>query len=244
MRHVSVDPCKFFLSCTSEDGELAEEIQLALVGSGHHVFFDKASLPAGGDYHSIIQNAVQGADIFIFLTPNSVAQGSYALTELKYAREKWAHPKEKILPVLVRATDWTAIPPYLKSVTVLEPEGNVAAEVLNAVETMNKRDQYNDCFPPRSPHDHSPYYEGSQRKIENIQIWIAVIGLIGVLGASIISNWTNIFPPSPPVETRQNPPTETDAGRSPSDPTICPESTIIDYSKVPPESRIVRSCNP
>lgn len=75
------------------------------------MFFDKASLPAGGDYHSRIQNAVQGADIFIFLiTPNSVAQGSYAPKELKYAREKWADPKEKILSVLVRATDWTATP--------------------------------------------------------------------------------------------------------------------------------------
>jgi TIR domain len=173
-----------FLSYASEDRALAEEIQLALLGSGHHVFFDKASLPAGGDYHREFK-ALSEAPIFIFLiTPNSVAQGSYALTELKYACGKWAHPKEKLLPVLVRATAWNAIPAYLKPVTVLEPERNVAAEVLTAVESMNKYhaqpDKSRRLLPP---HDHSPDYEASERKTGanyTIQIWVAVIGLAGV----------------------------------------------------------------
>jgi hypothetical protein len=34
---------------------------------------------------------------------------------------------------MVSATDWNSIPPYLKAVTVLIPEGNVAAEAIAAI---------------------------------------------------------------------------------------------------------------
>jgi hypothetical protein len=185
---------QIFLSYASEDRERAEEIQLALVSLGHHVFFDKMSLPAGGDYHSRIQSAVQNSDIFVFLiSPNSVAQGSYALTELKYARAKWAHPKEKLLPVLLRATAWDAIPPYLKSVTVLEPEGNTAAEVVAAVVSLSKGK-----------------LKGDNATRFSMKMGVAIIGLAGVLGLALILNWTNPFGSrlSPPVTStsQQNAP--------------------------------------
>lgn len=65
------------LSYASEDQELAEDIQLALSGAGHDVFFDEASLPPGGDYRARIAHAVKDADIFIFLiSPNSVEPGT------------------------------------------------------------------------------------------------------------------------------------------------------------------------
>ena len=124
---------KIFLSYASEDRALAEDIQLALAGAGHEVFFDRQSLPAGGDYHQRIRDAVAGADLFVFLiSPDSVDAGGYALTEMGYARDKWAHPKGKVLPVMLRATLFTSIPAYLKSVTLLEPRGNVPAEVVAA----------------------------------------------------------------------------------------------------------------
>ncbi|MGL6109893.1 MAG: toll/interleukin-1 receptor domain-containing protein, partial [Rubrivivax sp.] len=123
-----------FLSYASEDRPLAEEIQLALAGAGHEVFFDRESLPAGGDYHARIKASVDAAELFVFLvSPDSVAPGGYALTEMGYARSRWAHPKGHVLPVLLRPTPFAAIPAYLKSVTVLEPSGNTAAEVLAAV---------------------------------------------------------------------------------------------------------------
>lgn len=124
---------KIFLSYASEDRPLAEEIQLALAGAGHEVFFDRESLPAGGDYHARIKASVGDADLFVFLiSPDSVAAGGYALTEMGYARSRWPHPKGRVLPVVVRKTDFAAIPAYLKSVTVLEPSGNAAAEVVSA----------------------------------------------------------------------------------------------------------------
>lgn len=128
---------KIFLSYASEDRALAEDIQLALSGAGHEVFFDRQSLPASGDYHQRIRAAVNGADLFVFLiSPDSVDAGGYALTEMGYARERWAHPKGKVLPVMGRPTPFTEIPAYLKSVTILEPRGNTAAEVVLAVEKV------------------------------------------------------------------------------------------------------------
>jgi hypothetical protein len=128
---------KVFLSYASEDRPQAEEIQLALAGAGHEVFFDRQSLPAGGDYHARIKASVDAADRFVFLiSPDAVDPGGYTLTEMGYARSRWPHPKGHVLPVLLRPTPFAAIPAYLKSVTVLEPSGNAAAEVVAAVEQL------------------------------------------------------------------------------------------------------------
>ena len=82
---------KIFLSYASEDRPQAEEIQLALAGAGHEVFFDRESLPAGGDYHARIKASVDDAELFVFLiSPDSVAGGGYALTEMGYARSALA----------------------------------------------------------------------------------------------------------------------------------------------------------
>ena len=125
---------QIFLSYSSVDCELADQIHLALLGSGHSVFFDKESLPPAGDYQTKIRKAVADSDFLVFLiSPESVKKGSFALTELGYARKKWKHPRGRVLPVMVRAVAYANIPTYLKAVTVLEPEGNVAAEVTEAI---------------------------------------------------------------------------------------------------------------
>jgi hypothetical protein len=130
---------KIFLSYASEDRPQAEEIQLALAGAGHEVFFDRQSLPAGGEYHARIKASVDDADAFVFLiSPDSVAAGGYALTEMGYARARWPHPRGHVLPVVIRKTPFEAIPAYLKSVTVLEPSGNAAAEAVAAVSRLGE----------------------------------------------------------------------------------------------------------
>jgi hypothetical protein len=247
---------QIFLCYASEDHEVAEQVQLALIGAGHFVFFDKESLPAGGDYHARIQAAVNGAEMFIFLiSPDSVAQGSYALTELKHARTKWAHPKDRVIPAVLRPTEWNRIPNYLKTVTVLEPEGNIAAEVLSAVNALAKVHTTMD--------DGLGFFQNAQPSGKplnanyRIQIIVAVLGLIGVLGAALIANWDKIFrQESAPVAVESGQPVassvidssmkgpDTGMDTSPTINTECPEITIFDTSKYPPESRIERRCIP
>jgi hypothetical protein len=121
---------KIFLSYASENRKYAEEIAIALQGMGHRVFFDHTDLKGGEDYTSVIQDEISDADLFLFLiTPFSVEPGSYALSELRMAREKWDHPQGHVIPVMIEPTKIESIPAYLKGVTFFQAEGNVAAEL-------------------------------------------------------------------------------------------------------------------
>ena len=86
--------------------------------------------------------------------------------------------------MLLRTTDWETIPPYLKSVTVLEPEGNTAAEVLTAVVSLSEEKV-------KSNSEHSL----------RTKILVAIICLVGLLGFALFLNWTNFFGPKPSPPT-------------------------------------------
>ena len=131
---------RIFLSYASEDREIAERISLALAGAGHKVFFDKTSLPAGGDYIQRIRAALARTDAMIFLiSPNSIERSSFALNELQLAEDRWKHPKDRVVPVMVRPTPFVDVPPYLKAVTILEPIGDVSAHVLQCISKLRPR---------------------------------------------------------------------------------------------------------
>ena len=116
---------RLFLSIASPDRAVAEAIQFALLGAGYQVFFEEASLPPGSDYNSRIREAIDGSDVFIFLIgPNSVSQGRYVQTELKFAKIKWPKPWGVVLPVMICPTEHRLIDPYLAVVTILEPHGS------------------------------------------------------------------------------------------------------------------------
>lgn len=252
---------KIFLSYSADDRRIAEEIQLAMVGAGYTVFFDRESLPAGTDYHQRIENAIANSDVMVFLiSETSVKPGSYALTELKFARAKWLHPGSRVLPVRLDRTPWTAMPPYLKSVTVLEPEGNIPAEVVDAVRTLLIAAPATNFTPVGATgtgqiSDGATDNRGTQHRT---QILIAVISVAGVLGAAVLANWQNIYKPATSENAAKQASTSNAKSllenglkgpdavmlKSPNLNDQCPEITFWDYSKSPPESSIVRRCEP
>lgn len=125
---------KLFVSYASEYKTVAEEVALALTGAGHGVIFDHSSLKPGDDYNSKIRDAFDEIDAMIFLiTPEAVQPGSYTLSELSFAQQRWPHPSQRVLPVMLAPTPLEMIPPYLKAVTFLQPQGHVAAEVASAI---------------------------------------------------------------------------------------------------------------
>jgi formylglycine-generating enzyme required for sulfatase activity len=67
------------------------------------------------------------------VSPDSLDPGSYTLTELAIAQKTWGHPAGKVLPVILRPISLERIPPYLKSVTLLEPQGDLTASVADQV---------------------------------------------------------------------------------------------------------------
>ena len=91
---------KIFLSYSSQNRASVEPVDFALAAQGHDVFFDRDDLPAGTEYDQRIIEAVEGADLFVFmLSPASIRPGSYTLTELGLAQKKWTNPSGRVLPV-------------------------------------------------------------------------------------------------------------------------------------------------
>jgi hypothetical protein len=161
---------KIFLSHASEDKEAAESVAYSLRNRGHLVFLDRDDLPVGRSYDQRIELAIKDSDLFIFLiSPPSVAQGRYTLTELAFARRKWPNPTKHILPVMAVKTPFKEIPGYLKAVTVLEPLGNITAETAAAVDDLASADR------------------GADDKHVAFFKLLAVIGIVGAVITSILS---------------------------------------------------------
>jgi formylglycine-generating enzyme required for sulfatase activity len=131
---------KIFLSYASQDIESAKAIYLALRDQGHRVFFDRAELPAGDEYHNRIRAAIEKSRLFLFLiSPNAVDAGSYTLTELDIADKAGS----KILPVMIEKTPIESLPASIKGITFLQPDGSlpaaVAAEVHRIASSLRRK---------------------------------------------------------------------------------------------------------
>jgi hypothetical protein len=128
---------KIFLSYAHEQRPIAEGINVALSVRGHDVFFDRSDLKVGKEYDLAIRKAIEGCDVFIFLiSPASVKKGHYAQSELLFAKKRWRNPSKRVLPVMAQPTPLPKIDPYLLGVTVLYPQGNLAAEIAAAVDDL------------------------------------------------------------------------------------------------------------
>ncbi|MEL6755947.1 MAG: toll/interleukin-1 receptor domain-containing protein [Pseudomonadota bacterium] len=128
---------RIFLSYASEHKLLAEQISESIKARGHRVFFDRNDLPAGDTYEDQIESAIARSNLLVFLiSPESVSDGRFTRTELLIARKKWSSAKKRVLPVLIKSTPMEDVPNYLKTVTILEPEGSIPAETASAVQCM------------------------------------------------------------------------------------------------------------
>jgi HKD family nuclease len=125
---------RIFLSYASERRQIAELLSLALVAEGHEVFFDRSSLPQGQAYDGKIRRAIEECNLFIFMiSPESVEPGSYTLSELAFMRKRAPAPGDQVLPVTVASVPIESVPTYLRALTIMEPVGNLTADVLAKV---------------------------------------------------------------------------------------------------------------
>src|SRR5581483_6844957 len=70
--------------------------------------------------------AIESAQLLIFLiSPDAVDGGSYTLSELEIGQKAGV----KILPVMLRVTEVATLPVVLRSITIYQPQGDVAAGV-------------------------------------------------------------------------------------------------------------------
>ena len=131
---------RIFLSYASDDRAIADLVAQSLIERGHKVFFDGKNLPAGETYEDQIEAAIEKAGLFVFLiSPHSVEDGRFTRTEIVFAQKKWPSAKDRVLPVLIAPTEFDTVPAYLMAVSILEPEGNIPAEVASAVDRLSRR---------------------------------------------------------------------------------------------------------
>lgn len=129
-----------FISYSSRDAALAEQLVYRLRGDGHTVFFDRQSLPPGEAYDKRIRDAIEACDRFVFLlSPASIAPGSYARSELTMASQRWPSPVGHVLPVEVSRIDYDTLPPYLGAVTVFRTGGDLVAELVALISDQQRR---------------------------------------------------------------------------------------------------------
>jgi hypothetical protein len=135
------DHVRVFISYANEQRELADGLAVALRKEGDSVFFDRDALIAGAEFHNKIEKEINRSDLFVFLiSSESLADGTYALTELKFARQRWPNPAGHVLPVSASPLPaGTKLPSYLEVVTILRPEGNLVAELISATRKMRLR---------------------------------------------------------------------------------------------------------
>jgi hypothetical protein len=157
-----------FLSYASEQKNVAEQLAFGLRNSGHDVFFDRADLPAAGDYNARIRAAIDDSELFVYcISPESVADGSYARTELRFAQERFGKAVNRVLPVMIVPTPYDSIPNFAKSVTVLEEPSNVVAEVLQVVARL------------------------ASSRGEKVRAW-TLIGLAAILALNAVYRWVTL----------------------------------------------------
>jgi hypothetical protein len=125
---------KIFISYSSKYRELVERLRLALVAEGHAPFVDRTELEPGQPFDAELREAIDDCDLFVYLvSPESVAPGSYALAELQLAQARWPHPRGRVLPVRLAPTPLADVPPYLKAVTMFEPQGDAVPGIVAAI---------------------------------------------------------------------------------------------------------------
>lgn len=127
-----------FIAHASEQKSSARALGHKLRGRELEAFVDEDSLPPGDSFDDRIRDAIESTNVFVFLiSPESMRDGKYALTELGIAKKRWPNPTGRVLPVLLAATEVRDIDPYLtQSVSFFRPKGNFETEVADAIEQL------------------------------------------------------------------------------------------------------------
>ena len=114
-----------------------ESVAAHLRGDGCEVFFDRDSMSGGSPVAATLRSQIENSDLFVFLvSPDSLRNESYALTELGWAKDRWPDPAGHVLPVLVEPVAADSVDPYLDLVNRLEIRGSFVVGVCDAVKRL------------------------------------------------------------------------------------------------------------
>ncbi len=123
---------KLFLSYAHEDRQIAMRAAQALEAEDHRVFIDEHDLRQGDPYNQRIRDAIEDSYGFVFLiSPDSVLQGRYTLSELEQAVKKWRPAQGHIFAFFARPT--TQLPDCLPATTIERTDGPLPAKIAEVI---------------------------------------------------------------------------------------------------------------
>ena len=133
---------RVFLSYASTDRALAERVCRVLETEDYDVFFDRDDLGGGDAFGERIRAGVRRSHVLVYLISQaSVTPPSYALTELTIATGLAARQRPAILPVRIDRTPIAEVPAALRAYTILEPQGDIPADIASAIDRIRRRRQ-------------------------------------------------------------------------------------------------------
>lgn len=130
---------KVFISYAREQERVAQQIYATLSNQRYDVFLDVTRLKGGMEFAARIHDEIKQSELMVCLiSPSYIEDRTWARTEVKIAKEKWSGAHGHVLPVMVEPTSIDDVDPFLESVGIVHPEGNVAAEVLMAIRELGQ----------------------------------------------------------------------------------------------------------
>ncbi|MEM9457706.1 MAG: toll/interleukin-1 receptor domain-containing protein [Myxococcota bacterium] len=128
---------RVFISHSSRQRAMAEQLTVALRSEGHTVFFDRDSVEVGEAFHAKIRQEVRRAHAMVFLIDStSVEEGSLARTELRIAEHEWDSFGQRVVPVMAERTPMSEIPANLREADIIPAGGNLASEVSYSLDRL------------------------------------------------------------------------------------------------------------
>lgn len=92
---------KIFISYSSRDAEIADQVYHGLIAAGHQVWMDREALKGGQDWLQAIQDNLIWADTLIVLWSANALHSEWVQDEITFARSK----RKLIIPLRIDNTD-------------------------------------------------------------------------------------------------------------------------------------------
>jgi len=108
---------RIYISYTSADREVANELAGGLTDKGHEVLMDVDTLVPGQNWRAVLTDALQSSEVFVSLLTENSTSSQYVLTELGAARAFMQSSKKMlVIPVVFEGIE---IPSVISDIQVL-----------------------------------------------------------------------------------------------------------------------------
>src|SRR5260370_21561373 len=111
----SIEPIKVFLCCAPQDSHFRDELEkhltsLKLKRWGWITIWHNGMISAGTEREKKIYEQINTADIIVLLTSTDFMSSDACCGEMECSLERWKAKKTRVIPTIIRPTNWEGVP--------------------------------------------------------------------------------------------------------------------------------------